>query len=216
VLQGSPSIFRSLGSSRGEQLLEPASLAPALLAFRFVAQVLLTFQSKLVTTQGKAYRGRACGRQRGDGLWEGWIEFVPDDGGPVIRTQRETTQPNLADLAYWATGLTPVYLEGALKRAFTRARRPNAVPPEGPAYDEPAPASGAAEGSLGGAILDPFSIYSAQGEEPLRQQLSALSAGHLRGIVRAYDLASEPDADLEALTEVELVALIVSATRILG
>jgi hypothetical protein len=116
-------------------------LAPASLAFHFVAQVLLAFQSKLVTTQGKAYRGRACGRQRGDGLWEGWIEFVPDGGGRVIRTQRETTQPNLADLAYWATGLTPVYLEGALESAITAARRPSAATLETPAYDEPARAS---------------------------------------------------------------------------
>ena len=33
-------------------------------------------------------------------------------------TDRETTQPNLRALEYWATGLTPAYLEGALDRAL--------------------------------------------------------------------------------------------------
>ena len=59
---------------------------------------------------------RACGRIREDGLWEGWIEFERNDG-ILMRTERETTQPNRTDLAYWATGLTPVYLEGAFRRA---------------------------------------------------------------------------------------------------
>jgi hypothetical protein len=51
-------------------------------------------------------------------MWEGWIEFEPSDGGAAIRTPRETTQPNLKDLEYWATGLTEAYLEGALVRAL--------------------------------------------------------------------------------------------------
>jgi len=34
-----------------------------------------------------------------------------------MRTPRETTQPNRACTAYWASGLTHVYLDGALRRA---------------------------------------------------------------------------------------------------
>jgi hypothetical protein len=49
-------------------------------------------------------------------MWEGWIEFVTEMGQRVV-TDRETTQPSLAAVEYWATGLEPVYLEGALKRA---------------------------------------------------------------------------------------------------
>ena len=37
-----------------------------------------------------------------------------------IATGRETTQPNRTDTEYWATGLSEVYLEGALQRAFDR------------------------------------------------------------------------------------------------
>ncbi len=52
--------------------------------------------------------------------WIGWIVFHPVRGGPPLRTERETTQPNLEDLRYWASGLTYAYLEGALDRARKR------------------------------------------------------------------------------------------------
>ena len=32
------------------------------------------------------YRARVCGRQRDDGLWEGWIEFESIATGAVLRT----------------------------------------------------------------------------------------------------------------------------------
>jgi hypothetical protein len=52
-------------------------------------------------------------------MWDGWLVFFPVGGGRVIATDRETTQPSLAALTYWASGLTPVYLEGALVRALS-------------------------------------------------------------------------------------------------
>jgi hypothetical protein len=82
-----------------------------------MGHVVLTYQRPLRTTAGRVYVVRACGRERTDGTWEGWLEFVPDDGGEILRSARETTQPKLVDLEYWATGLTPVYLEGARERA---------------------------------------------------------------------------------------------------
>jgi len=169
-----------------------------------MALVLATFEPRLVTDDGSIYRARVCGRERSDRLWEGWVEFVPDDGSPVLRTGRETTQPNLRDLEYWATGLTAVYLEGALARTLSGPpQRRGAELLEMPAYEEPA---------ADHAILDPYSVY-AKGEHLLRQQLHALSAWHLRNIVRAYDLVSRGDVALETLTEAELVGLIVSAVR---
>jgi hypothetical protein len=83
---------------------------------------LLVFPTALSTTDGQEYMAQAMGTQRTDGLWEGWIEFVPRDGA-VLRSPRETTQPNLTDLDYWATGLTAVYLEGALERALAHSSR---------------------------------------------------------------------------------------------
>ena len=67
---------------------------------------------------GAAYVMRAWGEARADGTWEGWLEFLPADaGGPTLRTGRETTQPNRDAVAYWASGLEPVYFEGAFVRA---------------------------------------------------------------------------------------------------
>ena len=67
---------------------------------------------------GTLYSARTCGARREDGTWEAWLEFVPTDRSrSTLRTGRETSQPNRAAVEYWATGLEPVYLEGALKRA---------------------------------------------------------------------------------------------------
>ena len=68
------------------------------------------------------YVAEVWGAQRDDGLWEGWIEFVPSDGGPVLSTGRETSQSHRDALTYWATGLEHVYLDGALARAVERLR----------------------------------------------------------------------------------------------
>jgi hypothetical protein len=59
-------------------------------------------------------------------------------------------------------------------------------------------------------VLDPFSVY-AQGEDVLRQELSALNPGHLTNIIEAYDLAG--DTDLRTLSEPALVELIVQGVR---
>ena len=183
-----------------------------------MAQVVFAFSNAIRTTDGTSYAVTACGRERSNGTWEGWLEFAPDDASPVLRSARETSQPNLVDLRYWATGLTPVYLEGALARALKgppRARSP--VVPKTSAYDAPAPSPAVEETSAqleGRAqpVLDPFSVF-AKGEDLRRQQLYALSERHLRVILRAYHLADPAEIDLEALSETELVALILSGVR---
>ena len=64
----------------------------------------------------RVYVARLTQHARGH-LWAGWLEFTPHDGGAPLRTGTETTQPNRAALAYWASGLEPIFLEGALGRA---------------------------------------------------------------------------------------------------
>ncbi|TMB62700.1 MAG: hypothetical protein E6I57_11950 [Chloroflexi bacterium] len=67
---------------------------------------------------GHVYRARCYGRERRDGTWIGWLEFMPrGEGGLVRETPRETTQPNRLALRYWALGLDEVYLDGALVRS---------------------------------------------------------------------------------------------------
>jgi hypothetical protein len=96
------------------------------------------FDQPIRGTDGVTYHAKACARPREDGRWEGWIEFAKNAGGEIFRTTRETTQPNLVDMTYWATGLTTVYLEGALDRALPHEprREPPPLPP--PAFDGPA------------------------------------------------------------------------------
>ena len=84
-----------------------------------MSEILVQFAELVMDENGRAYLARAWGAPiPNDTLWQGWVEFIPVHGGPTIASGRETTQPNRTDTEYWATGLTPVYLEGALQRAL--------------------------------------------------------------------------------------------------
>lgn len=158
------------------------------------SQVLVEFDSLVTSPDGEYYAARACGRPADDGRWEGWVEFIPvgEDAvdRAVLSTPRETVQPNQADLAYWAAGLSMVYLEGALQRTQeTVADTPRAVetvlPPIGPATPSTQPADMAETVPPPRAVLDPFEVYS-QGEDVLRQQLHALDVPHLEQVMKVY------------------------------
>jgi hypothetical protein len=80
--------------------------------------LLVKFDEAITDVSGARYFAQAAGRKREDGLWEGWLEFLPvGESGIGLASARETTQPNRKDLDYWAQGLSKVYLEGALARA---------------------------------------------------------------------------------------------------
>ena len=84
------------------------------------------FTSEIPDADGHVYTARAMGRQRrGRTVWEAWLEFAPVGGGGMVRRSPvETTQPNREALTYWASGIEPVYLDGALERAIaSRADR---------------------------------------------------------------------------------------------
>jgi hypothetical protein len=181
-----------------------------------MAHVVAVFDPPLKLTNGRVYIAQACGRERADGRWEGWLEFVPDDGTPVLRSARETTQRNLADLEHWAGTLTPVYLRGALERTLTPQPMAIEAPPEVPAvYDEPAPTHSVVTSITPAEpepVLDPFLVY-AEGEEVLARRLAALDPRQLRTIIVGYDLGGLSDADLDTLTTPELVGWIFGAVR---
>ena len=74
-----------------------------------------------IADHGTTYTARVRGAARPDGTWQAWLEFRPSDGHkPVLRTDQETSQPNRTTIEYWALGLEPLYLEGALARAQGR------------------------------------------------------------------------------------------------
>ncbi len=79
---------------------------------------LLQEYAHMIDADGTTYIIRTYGEERTDGTWIGWLEFHPtDETEPVLRTEQETSQPNLTALEYWATGLEPVYFDGAFERA---------------------------------------------------------------------------------------------------
>lgn len=178
-----------------------------------MAEVLLQFQEPLSVSGGTFYTARACGRAAPDGGWEGWIELVPGDGSQILRSQRETWQPDRDALLYWATGLTHVYLEGSLARTLDPPRPHRPAAHVEPAYDGPAPAPWAPPAPAAQAVLDPFSVY-AKGEDLLRQELRALSEWHLRNIIRAYGLLDADTPEIQGLSRAELAERIVLAVRL--
>jgi hypothetical protein len=177
-----------------------------------MAETVAQFDATVTDRYGRLYAAKACGRERDDHLWEGWIEFENRSTGEILRSYRETTQPNLTDLKYWSTGLTPVYLEGALDRILPRepARQAPPAPPP-PEFDSPAERP-ARRPHAHDAILNPFSVYD-KSPELLAQELTALRGWHLRQIIRDYDLSRETDKPLEAMSEPELGSLIVERVR---
>jgi hypothetical protein len=171
-----------------------------------MAEVLVEFENTWAGPDGKAYEARVCGREREDGLWEGWLEFQPLDGEPALATERETTQPNRADALYWATGLTFGYVEGALNRLLKplpQLTRRAAIRSR-PAFERPA---GGAR-----AVLNPFEVYR-ESDTVLRGQLNALDDGQLRNIIREYGIATMEPAQLGVMPRDELIAMIVAAAE---
>jgi hypothetical protein len=177
-----------------------------------MAETLARFDTPVTDQYGRVYTAKACGRERDDRLWEGWIEFENTETGEVLRSYRETTQPNLTDLRYWATGLSPVYLDGALDRLLPRAPGRQPSPPSPPVFDGPAERSDVGRSAPRDAILNPFSVYE-KSPDLLAQELTALRGWHLRQIIREYDLSRETDEPLVALSDPELGSLIVERVR---
>lgn len=79
--------------------------------------VIADLSTRVTDGSGVSYVVRAVGRERYDGTWEGWLEFISSDGATRLATGRETTQSKHEDLVYWSTGIEPSYLQGALSRA---------------------------------------------------------------------------------------------------
>ena len=161
-----------------------------------------TYAGVLETLDEKCYRASAIGRIRSDGMWEGWIEFANLFEDERLRTEIETMQSNERAFRYWAAGVGPTYLEGAIRRATSRAPHgaTRLVPPLSPQPRR--------------AILDPFEV-DAQGEGLLASQLRALDLDRLRDIALAYELVPPHTAALATRAEllVEILATIESARR---
>jgi hypothetical protein len=178
-----------------------------------MAEVLVSFDQPVRDELGE-YHARAVGRLADDGMWEGWIEFAPIDGSTeVLLTSVESRQPERAHLEYWATGLTPIFLEGALHRA----RRPVTVrvrPVEIPLSDAPKPRDTVVARTMPSGpepVLDPFEIGS-RNLDQLRQELGALNRPRLLNIIAAFALNPSSE-DLSWMSDRQLTQFIVTAVE---
>jgi hypothetical protein len=83
-----------------------------------MAELLQEYTARVTGSDDTTYIVRSYGEERVDGTWSGWLEFQPTDASkPPLRTGQETSQPNRESVEYWATGLEPIYFEGAFERA---------------------------------------------------------------------------------------------------
>lgn len=177
-----------------------------------MAEVLRSFDVPIAHSSG-TYHARVVGRLAEDGMWEGWLEFVPREpgGGSVAVSPVESRQPARNYLDYWAQGLTIVYAEGALDRALHPVAVRTRVA-EKPVSDRPAPAPVTAAVRVGpDAVLDPFEI-GVRNLDILRQELQALDRPRLLNIIAAYDL-NPAGADVAALSDQQLVTFIAVAVE---
>ena len=86
-----------------------------------MTEIIQQYTSQFQDKNGATYIVMARGELTASGTWEGWLEFHPvDKTKPVLRTERETTQPDREALEYWASGLEPLYFGGAFARARTK------------------------------------------------------------------------------------------------
>ena len=82
-----------------------------------MAELLQEYLTNVTGPDDTVYVVRSYGAQRPDGTWTGWLEFQPTNPSKLsLRIDQETSQPNRTAIEYWATGLEPVYFEGAFER----------------------------------------------------------------------------------------------------
>ena len=178
------------------------------------ARILRTFD-KFVALPGQGpFVARIAARVNLEGRWEAWIEFSPEGGGPVLRSQRETTQSDLPSVERWAEGVSLVYLQGSLERTLSRERgQVRVVSTHGPEFDGPAPElRGGQRPAPDDVAVNPIALAQ-RGEDRLRARLADLSTSELRAIALAFHFDDGWAIDVETLDRGGLQELIVAGTR---
>jgi hypothetical protein len=156
-------------------------------------------------TDGRELFVSVAGEQRLDGVWEGWLEFVPLDDTEPLLTPTETTQSNRPALQHWAKALEETYVQGALDRAtaasgdvFLPRRVARLSPWETVPVDDV-------------DIPDPFQLFSI-GRDTMRARLNALPRPLLRNIIDVFEL-NPARKNLAWLSDTQLVTFIITAVE---
>lgn len=167
------------------------------IAIDSMSELLVQFDEPQLSADGRMFTAEVRANRLTSGLWEAWIEFQPRIGGEPVRTRRETEQLSRGDLRFWAAGITRDYLRDALVRALSPQEmlRAEATTPSSDAGESSEHDAGEAVtyASNDETVLDPFTVYRNSGEYTLRQELRALDARQLAGIIGKYHI---PDMDV--------------------
>ena len=181
------------------------------------ARILRTVYEPLALRGRGPYVARIAARLTVDGLWEAWVEYTPEGGGPVLRSQRETTQSDRPSIERWAERLSLVYLQGSLERTLAREHGQVRVgfmeAAGGPRFEGPAPdLRGGQRPAPDDVALNPVA-HAQRGESELRERLAELSASELRAVALAYQFDDRWAIDLDGLDRGALENLIVAGAR---
>jgi len=165
-----------------------------------MADVIADVDTTVTSPDGREYYVQVAAEQVGS-VWEAWLEFVPvDDGLDVLLTKTETTQPTRDDVIRWSTTLTPVFLQGAFKRAVRETSGHHVV----------RDFARAAEDVL--VPFDPFEVLTL-GKHELRARLGALGRGELLTTIEQYGL-NPAGKSVARLTNSQLITFIVTAVEV--
>lgn len=178
------------------------------------ARILRTFEQVVALPGHGSYIARIATRLNVEGRWEAWIEFSPEGGGPVLRSQRETTQSDEPSIEGWADRVSLVYLQGSLERTLAREHgQVRAGSHGGPTFDGPAPElRGGRRPAPDDVAVNPIAVAQ-RGEERLRARLAELSMSELRAIALAFHFDDGWAIDVETLGRSGLQELIIAGTR---
>lgn len=182
-----------------------------------MAEVIVQFDEPFRAPDGRIFVAQVCGQSVSDGLWEGWIQFMPENGDDPVKTRRETEQLSRGDLRYWAAGLTRQKVFDLLAyvlrmRAPTPSwRKGEPIMFQEPHKDETLTFSSATL-TRQAATINPFVLFK-QGEHVLRYYLQSMSAAQLKEIVAIYEIP-ERESVLSARTfEESLIEQIVAGAQ---
>jgi hypothetical protein len=165
-----------------------------------MADVIADVDTTVTTLEGLEYYVQVAAEPVGS-VWEAWLEFVPvDDSADVLLTRTETTQPTRDDVIRWSTTLTPVFLQGALKRAVRETSQRHVI----------RDFARLAEDVL--VPFDPFEVL-ALGKHELRARLGVLERGELLAIIEQYGL-NPAGKSVARLTNSQLGTFIVTAAEV--
>jgi hypothetical protein len=160
-----------------------------------MSELIQEFTAEVRDPKGALYTARVRGDTDSAGHWQGWIEFLPRAGGAALQTGRETTQSTREHLRYWASGLSPTYLESALKRAL---RTQSAEPPAPPPLEDPRFDAALIRGEHPGSAVIEIELETLDPTLPVRfMHKPELRVGHVRrvpgGGIIVYDGVDGPE-----------------------